>query len=386
MASTAARQRNGRRSAGSGRNDERRKVKRRNGKRSNDKRSNDKRRATSYDVARLAGVSQSAVSRAFSDGASVSPQMRARVQAAARRLAFTPNLLARSLIKQRSNIVALIVTEFTTRFTPHILYRFGVELQRAGLHLLLFTVAGESPDDTVMAQLLDYPLDGVVSCTTLSADQLERLRVRGVPVVLFNRAAPTRAVASVCCDHVQMAAAIGRALFAAGHRRFAFVSGPRDAPVSIEREWGFVAALRELGVMRVRRIAGDYSYESGRVAGRKLGLSRRRPDAVFCANDTTALGVLDGLRVDACVRVPEDVSVVGFDDVPEAAQGAYRLTTVRPPLDDMVARAIALLQWQGLGARVPAEQTVRLPGAIIARDTARLELVEPTRLLRRSGE
>lgn len=330
-----------------------------------------RRRATSYDVARLARVSQSAVSRAFSAGASVSPTMRARVLAAARQLGFTPNLLARSLIKQRSNIVALIVTELTTRVTPHILYRFGVELQRAGLHLLLFTVEGESPDDAVMAQLLDYPLDGVVSCTTLGADHLQRLRARGVPVVLFNRVSPSRAVASVRCDHVGMAAALACKLYAAGHRRFAFVRGPEDAPVSRERERGFVSALQRLGVARIERLHGDYSYQSGRVAGRVLASRKRRAQAVFCANDTMALGVLDALRIDAGLHVPQDVSVVGFDDVAEAGQGAYNLTTVRPPLDAMVARAIELLR-AGPGTGESIAQRVLLPGQIIERASARL--------------
>lgn len=344
-----------------------------------------KRRATSYDVARLAGVSQSAVSRAFSEGASVSPQMRARVEAAAQRLAFSPNLLARSLIKQRSNIVALIVTEFTTRFTPHILYRFGTELQRAGLHLLLFTVEGETPDDAVMAQLLDYPLDGVVSCTSLSAEQLQRLRARRVRVVLFNRVAPTQAVASVRCDHVAMAGELARTLFAAGHRRFAFVSGPTDAPVSRERERGFVSMLHRLGVDRVVRVAGDYSYESGRAAARTLAARVHRPDVVFCANDTMALGVVDGLRVDAALRVPQDVSVAGFDDIAEAGQGAYRLTTVRPPLDEMVARTIGLLTRPGAVDSVRSAQTVLLRGEIITRDTVRTGRDGATRPSRRRG-
>jgi DNA-binding LacI/PurR family transcriptional regulator len=334
-------------------------------------RAGSRRRATSYDVARLARVSQSAVSRAFSAGASVSPTMRARVLAAAKQLGFTPNLLARSLIKQRSNIVALVVTELTTRVTPYILYRFGVELQRAGLHLLLFTVDGESPDDAVMAQLLDYPLDGVVSCTTLGAEHLRRLRARGVPLVLFNRVSPSRAVASVRCDHVGMAAELAGKLFAAGHRRFAFVTGPEDAPVSQEREHGFVGALQRLGVERVERFRGDYSYQSGREAGLVLAARRRRPQAVFCANDTMALGVLDALRIDAGLRVPQDVSVVGFDDVADAGQGAYNLTTVRPPLDAMVARAIELLRAGG-GARRSIARRVLLPGQIIVRGSARL--------------
>lgn len=330
------------------------------------------RRATSYDVARLAGVSQSAVSRAFSDGASVSKAMRARVEAAARRLGFTPNLLARGLIKQRSNIVALVITELTTRFTPNILYRFGVELQRAGLHLLLFTVEGESPTDAVMAQLLDYPLDGVVSCTTLTDAQLDRLRARGVPVVLFNRRARGGGAASVSCDHAAMAATIARRLYAAGHRHFAFVSGPPGAPVSKERERGFVSALERLGVKRLRREGGDYSYESGRAAGQALVRPRMTTQAVFCANDTMALGVLDALRFDARLKVPDDVSVVGFDDIAQAAQGAYQLTTARPPLDAMVARALELLMRQQEG-RSEAPETVLLEGEIVERTSARLD-------------
>jgi DNA-binding LacI/PurR family transcriptional regulator len=297
--------------------------------------------------------------------------MRERVEAAARTLGFTPNLLARSLIKQRSNIVALIITEQTVRFTPQILYRFGTGLQRAGLHLLLFTVETESPGEAVMAQLLDYPIDGLVSCATLGDAQLARLAARGVPVVLFNRLPRGRTVSSVCCDHAAMGATIARALHNAGHRRFAFVSGPKEAPVSGARERGFRAALKRLGVKSYRREVGDYSYESGLAAGRALTAAEPRPEAVFCANDAMALGVLDSLRFEVHLSVPEEISVVGFDDTVDAGRAAYRLTTARPPLDAMVTRAIEQLM-QHRADPGAAVQTVSLPAELLERATARL--------------
>lgn len=332
------------------------------------------RRATSYDVARLAGVSQSAVSRVFSAGTSVSDTMRVRVEAAAKQLGFTPNLLARGLIKQRSNIVALVITEFTTRYTPQILYHFGIALQSAGLHLLLFTAESEQPSAEVMAQLLDYPVDGVVSCTTLDDVRLDRLATRGVPVVLFNRRSDARRISSVQCDHAAASALIAERLFAAGHRRFAFVSGPADAPVSRERERGFVEALARHGVKRVAREVGDYGYESGRAAGHALARGTARPQAIFCANDVMACGVLDALRHDAGLRVPQDVTVVGFDDVPEAAREAYRLTTLRPPLERMVERTIEILQRRIADPRAVVE-TVALAAELVERGSARLGAV-----------
>ena len=329
------------------------------------------RRATSYDVARLAGVSQSAVSRVFSPGTSVSEPMRARVEAAAKRLGFTPNLLARGLIKQRSNIVALVITELTTRYTPQILFQFGVALQRAGLHLLLFTVDSEQPSEAVMAQLLDYPVDGVVSCTTLADAQLDRLAHRAVPTVLFNRRSEANRVSSVHCDHCAMGAQIAERLLAVGHRRFAFVSGPDDAPVSAERERGFQRALACAGIKRVRRERGNYGYESGFTAGLALMRGTPRPQAVFCANDVMACGVLDALRHEAKLRVPEDISVVGFDDIPEAARESYRLTTARPPLDRMVERTIEILLRRIADPRAAIE-TVALTAELVERGSARL--------------
>lgn len=330
---------------------------------------NKPRRVNSYDVARLAGVSQSAVSRAFTPGASVSPLTREKVLAAARAIGYAPNAIARSLITQRSHIVAVVITDQTTRHYPDILIQLGSGLQQLNQHLLLFTVADESGLAAALNQLLQYQVDGIVSCVSASRAQARSLRDRGVPLVLLNRIQGCQ-VASVCCDHSAGGRRVAELLHAAGHRRYGFIGGPADGPVSAQRGAGFSARLGELGVRRIARAQTDYSYEGGYDCALRLMNRRAPPDAIFCANDSIALGALDALRYRLGLAVPEQVAVVGFDDIRAGARPGYRLTTVRQPLAAMTDAALAqltrLIETPGT---TPQQQS--LPGELVLRESTR---------------
>jgi DNA-binding LacI/PurR family transcriptional regulator len=301
-------------------------------------------RATSYDVARVARVSQSAVSRCFKPGASVSRKMRARVMKVAEELGYRPNAIARSLITRRSNMVAVVISQQTNRFFPEVLVELSRGFSERGIRVLLFTLENESDIDTVLEQILQYQVDGVVEAARLSSEQVDLIEKRGVPFVFYNRSLRDRPVNAVCCDQAEGARWLVNRLVEAGHRSFGIVSGPQDSVVSAERTQGAIERLGELGIKSITVVPGNYSYDSG-VEGLKLLQARlgRLPEAVICANDVMALGCMDAARFDLRLKVPADISIVGFDGVGPARWRSYDLTTVQQPVRRMAEAAVAMI-------------------------------------------
>lgn len=303
-----------------------------------------RKRATSYDVAELAGVSQSAVSRVFQDGASASKDMRDRVLSAANKLGYRPNAIARGLITQRSNMVAVIITRQTNLYYPEVLVQLTQRFSERGIRVLLFTLEHERDTDSVLEQVLQYQVDGVVTAAILTSQQMDTIENAGIPVIFFNRTLPERLVNSVRCDQEEGERWLVRELVNAGHKSFAIVSGPADSPVSMERTQGALQMLRELDFDDVLIVSGDYSYASGRAAFAEIAQRMDRlPDAVVAANDVMAIGCIDEARGTNDIRVPEDISIVGFDGVGPARYAAYDLSTVRQPVGRMTEAAVSML-------------------------------------------
>jgi DNA-binding LacI/PurR family transcriptional regulator len=334
-----------------------------------------KSQVTSVDVARLAAVSQSAVSRTFTPGASVSEDTRRKVMEAARLLGYRPNAHARSLITKRSRIIGLVLAQLGNLFYPAALQQLATRLQRDGYHVLLFV--NDQPDsDEVVHEILQYHVDGIVlAATTLSSPLAQRCADAAIPVVLFNRvmAGPASgSVSSVRSDNVAGGRAIAHFLADGGHRRIAFIAGQETASTNLEREQGFRDGLAERGLRIWARGVGHYDPGRAREAALAMFDGAERPDAVFVASDSMAFPVMDALRHRLGLRVPEDVSVVGFDDVPQAAWDSYRLTTFEQPVPAMVEAAVALLQKALVDGTPAAAGKVVVPGRLIVRDSARL--------------
>lgn len=303
-----------------------------------------RKRATSYDVARLAGVSQSAVSRVFQDGASASTAMRDRVMAAANKLGYRPNAIARGLITQRSNMVAVIITQQTNLYYPEVLFQLTGQFSDHGIRVLLFTLDHEADIDSMLESILQYRVDGIVTAARLSSEQLQTIENAGIPIIFFNRTLPEALVNSVRCDQEEGERWLVTELFAAGHRRFAIVAGPEDSPISAERTTGALQKLHELGIDDVTIVRGDFGSASGRKAFgeimQKLGSA---PDAVIVANDAMAIGVVDEAREVYGLSIPQQLSIVGFDGVGPARFAAYNLTTVKQPIRRMTEAAVSML-------------------------------------------
>lgn len=326
------------------------------------------------DVARLAQVSQSAVSRSFTPGASVSDETRAKVMAAAKKLGYRPNAMARTLITRRSHIIALVMSYLENQFYPLVIEKLSQDLQKRGYHVLMF-IGDLGDDDGVLAEILQYQVDGIVMASvSLSAKLAKSCRDAGVPVVLFNRvpdlsALERRSICSVTSDNYQGGRIAAELLLERGHQRIAFLAGMESTSTNSERERGLNEVLRDVGAAVFSRAVGHYDFDSAKIATRKLFSSPQSPDAVFVANDHMAIAAMDVMRCELGLRIPQDVSVIGFDDVPQAAWGGYQLTTIVQCVPDMVDATVALLSEQ-MQDQSPTRNVV-IPCRLVERATVR---------------
>ena len=331
-------------------------------------------RSTSFDVAALAGVSQASVSRAFTAGSSITDEMREKVLVAARKLNYVPNSIARSLTTKQTNIVALIVGNLANPFYVHVLHRFSQRLQAQGRQVLIFTVDPGGESDEAILDLLKYQVDGVILASAqLSTRMTSICHERGIPIVLFNRYVPGGDASGVRCDNVAGGRLIAEAFLNAGARSFAIVTGDPTGTTSQDRVQGFVERLLEDGVKRAAlvELPGLSSYEGAAEAAYRLFSEKTSPapDALFCVNDIMAMGAMDTLRHRLGIRVPEDLMVAGFDDIPEGRRLPYRLTTVRQPIEEMVEEALNILHLDDPSR--PIERGIDRPiaGQLILRNT-----------------
>jgi DNA-binding LacI/PurR family transcriptional regulator len=299
---------------------------------------------SSIDVARLAGVSQSAVSRAFTAGASVSSKTREKVIAAARKLGYQPSILPRILVTHRSQLIAIIIGGMYNPYYAQIFEHFTRRFQEEGLQVLVFFVEHNEYFDAAIPLIMRYRVDGIISALSIlskdAADECERMRV---PVVLFNGRRQNSWVSSVCCDNIEGGRQAAKLLFDRGCARFAYIAG-RATLANTDRQTGYVGRLKELGVEDIVVAQGDFHYEGGYAAARELLSKPMRPDAIFCANDLTAIGAIECARQEFGLDSPRDLKIVGFDDATFSAWPSYGLTTVRQNGPEMVDCALELLQ------------------------------------------
>ena len=327
---------------------------------------------TSYDVALRAGISQSAVSRCFKPGASVSASMRARVMKAAQELEYTPNAMARSLITRRTNLVAVLISNLTNLYYPEVLSELCNQFEKRGMRVLLFTLPHEADVDQIISQVWQYQVDGVVAAARLTPQQVSEFERRRTPFVLYNRTLADRAVNAVVCDQIDGARTLVSKLAQAGHKRFGIISGPLDSVVGQERTRGARDRIAELGLREPIIVAGNYDYDSGAVGLRQIIKQMGRvPDAVICGNDVMALGCVDIARHELGLDVPGKLSIAGFDGVEPSTWLSYNLTTLRQPVQIMAQATVELLT--GLIANPEAEPEKRVFSArFIDGGTARL--------------
>lgn len=326
---------------------------------------------TGAEISAKAGVSKSTVSRALRNDPRISPKMRARIASIAEDLGYAPNAIAEHLSTQRSRIIGFIGSEAENTWYQENVQSLVSCITAAGMQTMMFQVSPGGDVGDVVAIALQFRVAGciVIPTVPISDGAITAFQKFQTPIVLLNRTLPGFRTSSVLCDQASGARALAQLLVAADHRRIALVAGP-DTPTAVQREEGFVGALAGAGHSLFARAAGNFTFEDAYRA--TLDLVRRKPipDAIFAANDLMAFGVIDALR-NCGLNVPDDVSVVGFDNSHIGGWPGYALTTVAQPIRHMFARAVELIAEHNADPARPAEAVV-LGGRLILRRSARL--------------
>ena len=327
---------------------------------------------TSAQVAKLAGVSQSAVSRVFTPGASVSIKTTTKVKEAALSLGYRPNSIARAMVSGKSRMIGVVVAYLENQFYPEALERLSNCLQEKGYHVLIFMAGKDRQSiDNVIEEILDYQVDGIIAASvSMSSGLSERCRAAGVPMVLFNRAQDEPNMSAITSDNIEGGKKIAKFLISSGHKKISYIAGWEGASTQRDREAGFISILNDAGLSLHSRKVGNFVLEDSREATRSMFLNNP-PEAVFVANDHMAFAVMDTLRYELGLKIPDDVSVVGYDDVPAASWPSYSLTTVQQPVNIMVRETVEILieKIENPEAR---PQKIKVDGPLILRKSAKI--------------
>jgi DNA-binding LacI/PurR family transcriptional regulator len=330
-------------------------------------------RPTLEAVARRAGVSRATVSRVVNGSPTVGEPIQEAVRRAVAELGYVPNQAARSLVTQRTDSVALVLPESSSRvfsddqFFPSVIRGVAQELDEQDKQLVLLMVDSAAGHDRVERYAMARHVDGVLFASIHGADPLpELLARRGIPVLCNGRPLGQTTVPYVDVDHIGGVTMAVRHLLTIGRTRIATIAGPQDMVAGIDRLAGYRTELRGSG-HRSMVALGDFTRESGASAMRQLLEDDPALDAVFIASDLMAHGALRTLR-EAGRRVPEDVAVIGFDDVEMARYTDPPLTTVRQPILE-IGRQMAR-QLLRMAAGEPIAHAVVLPTELVLRDSA----------------
>ncbi len=291
------------------------------------------------DVAKLAGVSQSSVSRVFFGGASVSEKTRKKVLAAAEELGYVPNEFARSLITNKTRLIGLVMKGVQNPFYPQVLKEFTTYFKELGYSILFVHTNHDEIQKEDIEMLLHYHVAGVIiTDATLSLKVIEEFKNNKIPVVLFNRKVEEQNFFSVSTNNLEASRQIAKYLIEKGCTDMVYVSGERNTSTSIEREKGFSEILAKHN-LPYKVYHSNYSYDGGYQAANEILQNGRIPSAFFVANDIMALGVLDALR-EQSIAVPQQTKLIGFDNIEMAAWPIYNLTTWEQPISQMVEETV----------------------------------------------
>ncbi|WP_375055332.1 LacI family DNA-binding transcriptional regulator [Zobellella sp. DQSA1] len=322
------------------------------------------RKVTASDVAQRAGVSKWTVSRAFTEGASISPKALARVLQAAEELGYRPNLLARSLTTRRTNIVGLVVDELGNPNLAMILDEITRQLQRKGYMAMLLNITSEQSYRAAMSLADQFQVDGLIFLGTILSDELLQLarNIGNIPLIVLYRNSDNPDIHVVSTDGCRAGQEIAALMVAQDYERIGYMAGPPSESTQLRRLDGFRDGLAERGkelalILSAEHYQREQGYQS---LLHYLDTTPReaRIEALFCENDILAIGALEALRV----RGEEGrMAIVGFDDIELAASPCYQLTTYRQPLQVLISEAIRRLTADESPSRYLA------PGALVLR-------------------
>ncbi|MDJ0885521.1 MAG: LacI family DNA-binding transcriptional regulator [Desulfobacterales bacterium] len=327
------------------------------------------RKPTIKDVARAAQVSTATVSRVLEQAPSVRPQTRERVLKAVAAVDYSPNVIARNLRRQETRSIFLVVRDMHNPFYLEVFQGVEAEARALGYNVFMGNTEDSAQRGREYFQMLKTRYaDGMILMTgKLPPDQKEIIQAAHPPVVVASEYFPELVLPTVRIDNVAAAAAAVRHLIELGHRRIAHITGPTPEVLSTDRHQGYLQALGEAGITADPRLTvrGNFTIDSGHRACRTLAALGPMPTAVFCSNDEMAMGAINELRR-LGLSVPEDISVVGFDDIVFAGAFHPPLTTIHQPRQAMGKAAMRLLG-DLLAGRPVSSEPIMMPTELIVR-------------------
>lgn len=334
-------------------------------------RRNSSKSVTIVDVAKEAGVSYSTVSRVVNNKSYVNAETRAKVLQAMTRMGYQANLHARSLAGGRSNVIGLLVVDLTTQYIGEIMFGIDDELAARQYELMLYTTHRRKTKESAYANMMARGLaDGLLILLPRDPDAyLESLRIRNFPYVLIDHHSADEADLTVIATNQQGGYEATKHLIELGHVRIGMITGWKDMTSAKERLIGYKTALEDYGLPFDPDLVfeGDFTQTSGSQGLTYLLQLPNPPTAIFASNDVAAQGVMDAARLHGLI-VPDDLSVIGFDDIPLAASLSPRLTTIRQPLRQMGSIATQLLL-NRIHEPDQTQSSVVLPTELILRES-----------------
>lgn len=328
-------------------------------------------KVTIVDVARAAGVSYATVSRVLNDEPYVKPETRERVTAALHQMGYVANRQARSLRTGRSGMIGLLVRDLGTGYIGQIISGIDAEIADTDFEMLLFTTHHQASEPEYVANFVGGMADGLVLVLPQNIEAYsELLNQRRYPHVIVDYKGVDKGPA-VGADNLNGAIIAVNYLASLGHRRIGFITGDMSLTSAVDRLDGFRQAIAAHGLMDdpALVVEGNYHQPSGYSGAQTLLALPERPTAIFAANDAMAIGAMDAIR-DAGLRIPGDVSVIGFDDTPQAAGVSPALTTIRQPLEEMGRQGLQMLLTYIEDPERPFEYR-ELPTELVVRDSCR---------------
>lgn len=299
---------------------------------------------TLKEVAEKAGVSRSAVSRTFTDGASVSGSMRRKVEKVARELGYSPNALASSLTTGRTKLIGLVSNNFHNPIFLEVFDLFTRGLQDRGLRPLLVNLSDETDPEHSVQMLRQYSVDGViVASSTLPPAFAKGFRDKGIPVVnTFGRYASSPDVHVVGIDNAEAGRVAAQTLIARDYKQLAFLGGPQNATSTTDRLRGFSQEIvKHPDVSCTHSFAAAYTFQAGRAEMLRL-LQSAPAEAYFCGDDVLSIGALSAIS-DHGLRIPDDIGIIGLNDMEMASWENIYLTTIRQPIREIVDLSVELM-------------------------------------------
>ena len=298
--------------------------------------------ATSKDVAKLAGVSQSTVSRVFNKKSqcNVSETVRQKVIDVANEIGYVPNIIARGLVSKRTNMIAVVIVEGMGPFYLKMIHNLIQKLQEQGCQPIFFNLLKSQDMEDIIYKLLQYQVDAVIIAPSLLSVELGmRCIEKNIVTMLLNMHDENNQISSIYVDHYKGGNLVGEYFKKKQYENIVYIGYKKAATSITQRKKGFLEGIGE-HAKDIETHLCDYLYEDGYNLGLKLIKSNKKLDAIFCMSDLVAIGIIDAIHHNSNLKVPQDIDIVGFDNIEQSAWKSYEFTTIDQPLDKLVSRAI----------------------------------------------